>query len=254
MGRSSRLFVVTALISAPAFATGFGLEVGGGYSTLGPSADFAADLRIPSEVMGALEIKASGSTFFRTAATDVGVSLMPRYRTPYAKFGAFAFTVAGGIGAFAVITCDNSSGVCGYGGAGPVIQVSPTLALRKSDLFQPFVALNGTVASTWTEGANQMRNDGRLFLAANLPLGVAFDFSGNPKKSPDERLLPAVPTTPVQPSSGEPESSTPTPAPTTPITPPQDVKPAPAPPSPELIPEQEPEGGPPPALIPTTPN
>lgn len=254
MGRCQRLFAVLALISAPAFATGFGLEAGGGYSTLGPSVDFAADLRIPSEVMGALEIKARASTFLRATNTDVGISLMPRYRTPYAKFGAFAFTVAGGIGAFVVVACDRASTVCGYGGAGPVIELSPTLSLRKSDSFQPFVALNGVVASTWTEGAAQTRDEGRLFLSANLVLGVAFDFSGAPKKAADERLLPAVPTTPVQPSSGEPESSTPTPAPTTPITPPQDVKPAPAPPSPKLIPEEEPEGVPPPALIPTTPN
>lgn len=252
MGRCSRFLVVTALISAPSFAAGFGFELGGGYSTLGPSFDFAVDARIPSEVMGALEIRAHGSTFFRTDATGVGVSLLPRYRTPYAKFGAFAFTVAGGIGALAVINCEKDS-ECGYGGAGPVIEVSPTLTLRKSDSFQPFIALNGVVASTWTGGAMMARDEGRLFVGANLVLGVAFDFAPGRGKVEDQPLLPAVPTTPVQPSSGDPENATPTLAPTNPVTPPQDEKPVPVPTSPKLIPQQEePAGLPPPSLIPAS--
>lgn len=248
MGRRQRLFAVLALISAPAFAAGFGVELGAGVSnTLGPvtpTFDVALDARIPSEVMGALELRTHNFFVFLDAGVATTATLLPRYRTPFFNVGAFAFSFAGGIGALMKFTC--GGGACGFDGGGPVIEISPTLSLQKSDLFQPYVAINGAIASVWTQTA-------RVVLSGSLVLGVAFDFGPPRKKTTEQPLLPAVPTTPVQPTSGDPENATPTLAPTNPVTPPQDEKPAPAPPTPNLIPkEEDPANLPPPSLIPAS--
>lgn len=226
--RLHAVVVSFALTALPASAAGFGLELGGGYaSTDRVTANFAIDARIPSEVLGSLEIRSSAIMTFPPMGFALAGTLLPRYRTPYARFSMFSFTVAGGIGALVGMGC--AEGVCGFSGAGPVIEVSPTLTITKTPGFQPFIALNGLVASVWTDRS-------RVFLNANLAVGVAFDFSDTPKKTADERLLPAVTTQPVQPSSGEPDTATPTLAPTAPVTPPQDEKPAAPPPSQKLLP------------------
>lgn len=258
MGRRSlRLRVFVGLISAtalPAPAAGFGLELGGNYTTEGAGFDAAVDARIPSDHFGSFEVRGRVLGAVRSLATppDFALVLMPRYRTPYANFGAFAFTFAGGVGAMAWTGCRPDTTECLS--VGPAIEVSPTLSLRKSDVVQPYVALNGLASSMLTTSS-------RLYFAAGLSLGVAFEFGGKPAKPIPEKqpLLPAVPTEPVQ-SSGEPPGSplpSPTVAPTQPITPPQDAKTTPPSPSSKLMPkdaveDEEPVKAPPASLTPAS--
>lgn len=166
--------VVVLLIASRAFASGIALEVGGGYAGRSAAVDVAIEGRFSLESGSSLELR--GRTFFEPAATYLnfgGAAVGVRYRSP--SFGSTAaFSLAGGGGIIAWLGCIVGDACFGLV---PFVEVNPTLELRISEAFQPFIAANFGLG--YVVFVNPT-----VWFSAGASIGVMWDFARQPRPSP----------------------------------------------------------------------